>query len=251
MNRRQFICSAAAAAGVAAIPAAAIVTQPPVQPILPAWVVGTGGENDGRIIRALTQTDAIKLALEEETGTTECSCAEVAEKWGKGPCDYCWKLGQWEVWRAEGLDGITHPTGADWVNAGFGYPCERCDYDTHSDNGWVVNGEVVCEDCMTLADWDAIDPERAAEILADEAARPDHECSAVGTQLARRALDAAFRAAAGQEPDPFNAPAARTQPETQEPTNEKASIGHYGEWCRDPSACKGKGYCPKDPTCAD
>ena len=25
----------------------------------------------------------------------------------------------------------------------------------------------------------------------------------------------------------------------------------YGEWCRDPKACAGKGYCPLDPTCGD
>ena len=25
----------------------------------------------------------------------------------------------------------------------------------------------------------------------------------------------------------------------------------YGEWCRNPGACKGKGYCPLDPTCGD
>lgn len=25
----------------------------------------------------------------------------------------------------------------------------------------------------------------------------------------------------------------------------------YGEWCRDPELCAGKGYCPRDPTCAD
>ena len=25
----------------------------------------------------------------------------------------------------------------------------------------------------------------------------------------------------------------------------------YGEWCRNPKACAGKGYCPLDPTCAD
>ena len=27
--------------------------------------------------------------------------------------------------------------------------------------------------------------------------------------------------------------------------------GVYGEWCRDPTLCSGKGYCPRDPTCAD
>ena len=29
------------------------------------------------------------------------------------------------------------------------------------------------------------------------------------------------------------------------------SVGVYGEWCRDPAACAGKGYCPHDPTCGD
>lgn len=27
--------------------------------------------------------------------------------------------------------------------------------------------------------------------------------------------------------------------------------GHYKEWCRDPSLCDGKGYCPRNPSCAD
>ncbi len=25
----------------------------------------------------------------------------------------------------------------------------------------------------------------------------------------------------------------------------------YGEWCRDPTICADKGYCPRDPTCGD
>jgi len=29
------------------------------------------------------------------------------------------------------------------------------------------------------------------------------------------------------------------------------SVPPYGEWCRDPKACAGKGYCPLDPTCGD
>jgi len=27
--------------------------------------------------------------------------------------------------------------------------------------------------------------------------------------------------------------------------------GHYGEMCMNPSLCAGKGYCPRDPNCAD
>lgn len=33
-----------------------------------------------------------------------------------------------------------------------------------------------------------------------------------------------------------------------------AEIKHsppYGEWCRDPKLCAGKGYCPRDPNCGD
>jgi hypothetical protein len=25
----------------------------------------------------------------------------------------------------------------------------------------------------------------------------------------------------------------------------------YGEWCRNPKLCAGKGYCPRDPNCGD
>jgi len=25
----------------------------------------------------------------------------------------------------------------------------------------------------------------------------------------------------------------------------------YGEWCADPTLCAGRGYCPRDPNCAD
>ena len=32
------------------------------------------------------------------------------------------------------------------------------------------------------------------------------------------------------------------QPESKPP---------YGPWCRDRTACDGKGYCPLDPTCGD
>ena len=30
-----------------------------------------------------------------------------------------------------------------------------------------------------------------------------------------------------------------------------APSGPYGEWCRNPSACADRGYCPLDPTCGD
>ncbi len=30
-----------------------------------------------------------------------------------------------------------------------------------------------------------------------------------------------------------------------------APRGVYGEMCRDPKACAGKGYCPRDPACSE
>ena len=56
------------------------------------------------------------------------------------------------------------------------------------------------------------------------------------TDLFNRMFDAA-RAA--------DSAAAATEPK---PSKERAP---YREWCRDPKACAGKGYCPKDPTCGD
>jgi hypothetical protein len=32
---------------------------------------------------------------------------------------------------------------------------------------------------------------------------------------------------------------------------ENKAKGAYSQWCRDPSLCAGKGYCPRDPTCGD
>ena len=47
---------------------------------------------------------------------------------------------------------------------------------------------------------------------------------------------------------PFLKPVAtRNGPIEQMPKDERA----YGEWCRKPTACKGKGYCPLDPACCD
>jgi len=34
-------------------------------------------------------------------------------------------------------------------------------------------------------------------------------------------------------------------------SREKFVATAYGEWCRKPAACAGKGYCPLDPTCGD
>lgn len=35
------------------------------------------------------------------------------------------------------------------------------------------------------------------------------------------------------------------------PGDGQAQGAPYGEWCRSPELCAGKGYCPRDPTCGD
>ena len=37
----------------------------------------------------------------------------------------------------------------------------------------------------------------------------------------------------------------------ESPLTPKKPAGHYGEMCMNPSLCAGKGYCPRDPNCAD
>lgn len=48
--------------------------------------------------------------------------------------------------------------------AGF---CARCDAPVYADDDGsvqLVDGKPVCDDCMTLDDWDIVDPEFAAEL---------------------------------------------------------------------------------------
>ncbi len=40
-------------------------------------------------------------------------------------------------------------------------------------------------------------------------------------------------------------------PTTSEINAAMKRVSPYGEWCRDPKLCAGKGYCPRDPTCGD
>lgn len=38
--------------------------------------------------------------------------------------------------------------------------------------------------------------------------------------------------------------------EPLEPTDdEQPLVGVYREWCRDPTMCAHRGYCPRDPAC--
>jgi hypothetical protein len=154
MNRREVLLGAAALAAAAQLPTAAVAKQP-----LPAWAVGTPGEFNWQRIIAKTAEEAEGIFRNENC---EFECEEDAPC---GECDGCTMeviAERKPVW-----DGIVNPTPADWLRAGSGTFCSRCSYETFpEENGHPVVDEAVCEDCMTLADWDIVDPARAAELRA-------------------------------------------------------------------------------------
>lgn len=83
-------------------------------------------------------------------------------------CEWCYHYSSYEAYRTEAFDGKSDPTPGDWMRAGIGHVCSRCGYEAHPDSGGQgIGDEAVCEECITLADWDAIDPEYAAELRAN------------------------------------------------------------------------------------
>lgn len=172
LSRRAFLASASAAAVVAGLPAGASVSVAPIaptpKPLLPAWIVGTPGEWDHEVIRAATREAAIAFRAEE------CDFADDPdpEDGGGGPdcdCEACTARGGYEATRVEAWDQKPSEsiTSGDWLKAEFCANCERCGYETDFENGCSVGTKAVCHDCMTLADWEIVDPEYAAEMRAE------------------------------------------------------------------------------------
>ena len=111
--------------------------------------------------------DAIAARVAELTGQDRCSCAPG----DFDGCAYCDIAPSYDAYRVEVFDTLERdPTGAEWFSAGLGTHCDRCGFETHPETGGVAIGKfAICEDCLTLADWDVIDPQRAAEMRAEEA----------------------------------------------------------------------------------
>ncbi|WCS27282.1 hypothetical protein LOK46_10820 [Methylobacterium sp. NMS14P] len=172
VSRRAFLASAGAVAAVAGLPAGASVPVAPiakaVKPPLPTWIVGTPGEWDHEIIRAATREAAVLLRCDECEGEDDEDFA--------GPdgceCEPCLARGNYEATRVTQWDGRPEASigSGDWLDIGSEAICSRCDYETAKEMcGHNVAGKAVCEDCMTLADWDIVDPEHAAELRAEMA----------------------------------------------------------------------------------
>lgn len=164
ISRREVLLGTAAAVAATALPTMPAIAAPSPE-ILPAWVVGTPGEFNWQHIVARTAEEAERIFRAE---WCDDSC-EGEEDAPCGECDFCTLDVDHE--RKPMWDGKSDVTPGDWLRSGTGHICSRCSYETFpQEGGHGVGDEAVCADCMTLADWDVVDPEHAAEIRTEAAA---------------------------------------------------------------------------------
>lgn len=157
ISRRSFLgTSAASAAALASGMAPALASgEAPIR-AAKAWAVGTWGEFDWCHVWAFDEEQAIRIhALNE--GMVDPETGEIERHYDAQRC---------EAWD----DLKSDPTPADWIRANMGHLCSRCGHECSGDcgDGNAVGDEAVCTDCMTLADWDVIDPEYAAELREEQ-----------------------------------------------------------------------------------
>lgn len=140
---------------------------------MPSWAVGTPGEDNWKVIQAATAELAKRAWVSDHYGA---QMAENCNEDGNCPestcCEFCYQLNGFDLdaERHEEWDGKAVEAGdATWFASGLGAYCTRCDFETCPDSGGhLVEKEIVCDDCMTIADWWIVDPETARD-LAEEA----------------------------------------------------------------------------------
>lgn len=151
----QGVTAAAIAPSMSIVPS---VGAPVAAEPLLAFVVGTPGDFDGACVFARTAREAFEQwSLDQGTLEDDGSCERCDSD--KCTCDHTYYATRMERWDNLGHD----PTPADWMKAGMGYMCERCDNEQGFGDGYEIDGKAICVDCMELADWKLADPERYEE----------------------------------------------------------------------------------------
>lgn len=197
LTRRDVLAGSAAVAASATMPSLP-ATSAPVAPVLPdvGWLVGQEDRMNWQRIYAPTKDDAIR---EWATMTHGGECCEECGKnfiTGERPgdadksdleievddnCDDCTgnPLRVDRVKQIDPYEGKPVPDKVKW-RLGWWIPdCSRCDWTADddcggeaSDYGWLMGDDFVCEDCVTLADFEKHHPkeyaERLDELLTDE-----------------------------------------------------------------------------------
>lgn len=181
-TRRDFLASIGATAVASAVPSAvhaattaavAIPTILPAPPML-AWafdikhgdyrdtcIAATAQEAHAEMINQWFDSDLADNCPRRVYGNTdECTSED---------CN-CQDCGMDEVKREPLLDTAAARgaiTIADYHCAGWGYVCDRCGGEPGGGDWEPVDGLPVCDDCITIEEWGAINPEYAAELRED------------------------------------------------------------------------------------
>ena len=168
MTRRFLLAAAAVTSASAALPSLPAIAAAPVAeaPKLLSFIAGTEGEYDWRHIRAETPEQAAQRWL-DEMGYWECEAPETGIPREECECHSCGKAQSVQTERVAAFDNVAHPTGGDWLRAGYGYLCDRCSYEVDGFNGGHAIGDLaICDDCLTAEERAEIDGAAEAEASA-------------------------------------------------------------------------------------
>lgn len=169
LSRRAFLgvaAGAVAAPFAPALPSAADVTiLGPDMAVEPSkhimWAIGTPDSYDWQPISAATREAAFREYLSSH-GITEADKIVPS-------IDEC--VQRVAIWDDLGPEGVKP---GDWIDAGMGHHCFRCDSECWKPDGAMnLDGEVVCQECLTIADLAYYAPVDAIEQLADRIAIND------------------------------------------------------------------------------
>lgn len=161
LTRRSVLVGVGATAAAIALPSPPITLPAQTVPVprLPVWSVGTPGDFDWHLVRATTRDDAIGAWI-DEAGWESDDC-------GDGCADQCKCRPGVDADRTPELDATEHLDAEAECRIGWGCICARCGYEYHEGDWRPIDGERVCDECTTLSEWERIDPERHAELMAD------------------------------------------------------------------------------------
>ncbi|PWJ81570.1 hypothetical protein C7441_110102 [Pseudaminobacter salicylatoxidans] len=156
--RRNLLLGASSVAAGALLPSLPLPIPAAAEtPSLLAYVVGTPGEYDWQTFFARSAEEAFAEWVADQGYDEEYDPTFDPDFVTRVP-----------IWDGRNPNSICP---ADWFEANLGHCCERCGCETHPDcGGQVVEGEVVCEECLTLADRVEINPNDVVEDLGNRIA---------------------------------------------------------------------------------
>lgn len=158
VDRRTLLVGAGAAVLAPALPV--LPATAAAAPSLPAFAVGIYGEHNWRVFFAATMERAKEMWLDDQ------GIYDTKER----------DLGTIDAYDASYIDGQSteeaghNPSAADCLAMGWDNNCDRChrDVSVDFDNYRAINGECVCQECMTAQEVDADDHEDFLNNLINE-----------------------------------------------------------------------------------